>query len=322
LSFGPEESVSSTSFRGAAASPRDGRPARRTTAAAGCGLLTLSVLVAFATGCAQWSADLSEENILPVPRMSPDTVVLEQVFLTMEEGQVDLDAELWSVLDEQPLSTEVRRRLLRNGFRGGLLGTQLPAALQDLLANQPDVVQSLSEATNGQAVDMVHRPQRRQLRSGRRAQILAGQDVRESLVVLLRDEDGAVRGDTFPQAQCMFSMTSHPQGDGRVRLELTPEIQFGQPKQGWVGHEGAFRWDAERQRRIFDDLRMEVTLAAGQTFVLSSTADAAGLGRQFFNSEGAEKKTQRILLIRLAQTQFDDLFAPDRMIEPIATPTP
>lgn len=281
----------------------------------------LLALLPAVCGCAQWATELGDEKLLPLPRMSPDSVVLEQVFVTVQEGQLDLESELWSVVDEQQLSVETRRRLQRNGFRGGVLGTQLPDSLQTLLNKPPDIVASLSEASRGQGASLDERPQRRQLRAGRRAQILAGQELLASLVVLLRDDDGTLRGDTYEQAQCQFSLVSQPLADGRVRLELTPEVHYGQPKQGWVGHEGAFRWDAERQRRVLDQLRVELTLAPGETLVLSCTSDAAGVGRQFFVSERAARKHKRLLLIRLAQTQFDDLFAPERIVSPIATPS-
>ena len=272
-------------------------------------------------GCARWSTELDEDNMLPIPRMSPDSVVLEVAFVPVSGEELDLEGELWKFVDEQQLRIELRRRLLRNGFRAGVLGTQLPTAIQQLVDAQPDVVQSLAQATGDSEAALPARNQRRQLRAGRRAQIVSSPTIHESLAALYRDEDGTIRGETFTQAQCMFGLISRPLGDGRVQLEVTPEVQHGQPRQGWVGHEGAFRWDAERQRRVFDELRIEATLSPGQTLVLSTTQDAVGLGGQFFGA--ATRRTGgRLLLIRLAQTQFDDLFAPDRMVAPLATPAP
>ncbi len=281
-------------------------------------LLLLSGVV----GCARWSTELDEDNVLPIPRMSPDSVVLEVAFAPVPDEGFDLEQELWKYVDEQQLRLELRRRLLRNGFRAGVLGTQLPAPVQELVDSQPDVLESLAQGAPAAEAALPARNQRRQLRAGRRAQIVASSTIHESLAALYRDEDGTIRGDSFSQAQCMFGLISRPLGDGRVQLEITPEVQHGQPRQGWVGHEGAFRWDAERQRRVFDELRMEATLAPGQTLVLSSTQDHVGLGGQFFAGDPARRSGGRVLLIRLAQTQFDDLFAPDRMVAPLATPAP
>ena len=285
-------------------------------------LLCALILLCVAGGCAEWSAELTGDNVLPIPRMSPDSVVLEIAFVPVPEEDFDLQRELWDFVDEQHLPTELRRRLARNGFRVGIMGEQLPGSIQQLLDERTGVVESLVNAAGTSGTEPVARRERRQIRAGRRAQIVASHTVHASLVALYRDDEGAIRGDTFEHAQCVFSLISHPTGDGRVQLELTPEVQHGQPRQGWVGHEGAFRWDAERERRVFERLRIEAMLSPGQTIVLSSTHDAVGLGGQFFTPDPKRQESRRVLLIRLAQTQFDDLFAPDRMIAPLATPSP
>jgi len=80
-----------------------------------------------------------------------------------------------------------------------------------------------------------------------------------------------------------------------------------------------FRVDSSRDCDRFEDLLIETTLSPGQTFVVSASPDAVGIGAAFFAANGESQRRRRVLLLRLAQTQLDDLFAPDRSLTPIAT---
>ncbi|HTN75552.1 MAG TPA: hypothetical protein VL096_09905, partial [Pirellulaceae bacterium] len=130
---------------------------------------------------------------------------------------------------------------------------------------------------------------------------------------------GQVTGQDFVEAQCLFAVKTFPQGDSRVRMELVPEVEHGQSKQRWIGQDGAFHVESSKSHKVLDGLRMELLLSPGEVLVLSCTADQKGLGKQFF----AESKPgeQKLLMIRLAQTQYDDLFAPESVQKPIVTPT-
>ena len=65
---------------------------------------------------------------------------------------------------------------------------------------------------------------------------------------------------------------------------------------------------------------MPAVLQPGQSLVLSTTLDVKGLGESFFSHDAASGAVRRILLIRFAQTQFDDLFMPGQTSAPLATP--
>ncbi len=105
-------------------------------------------------------------------------------------------------------------------------------------------------------------------------------------------------------------MKSFPQPDGRVRLELVPELHHDQPRQRWVGNQGMFHLDASRPKRVFDDMTMSADLAPGAMLVLSSLPNRPGsLGHHFFTENG-ERLEQKLLIVRLSQTQHDGLFNP------------
>ncbi|MCA9152061.1 MAG: hypothetical protein KDA92_22310, partial [Planctomycetales bacterium] len=93
-----------------------------------------------------------------------------------------------------------------------------------------------------------------------------------------------------------------------VRVELTPEVHHGQPQATWVGGQGTFQKLTGRQREVYQDLLMGLNFQPGQTIVLSCTPDRKGLGHNFFVEDGRGDPQQKLLLIRLAQVQRDELF--------------
>ena len=132
---------------------------------------------------------------------------------------------------------------------------------------------------------------------------------------------GGLRGKTYQQAQCRFGIKPFAVGDGRVRLEMVPEIHYGQVRQRWIGDQRAFRLDAGQDEVSFDELTIDTMLAPGQTLIVASTPDAKGLGGHFFTDKIDEKLQKRLLLIRVAQTQLDDRFTSSVQTSPVAGPS-
>ena len=134
-------------------------------------------------------------------------------------------------------------------------------------------------------------------------------DVYEVLPVLVCNASG-VTGEYYDQAQGLIVVTPHLEADRRVRLELAPELRYGENKSRIVpiGQAG-FRMDHGRSRQAFDDLALQVTLLPGQMVVLGSLTNKPGsLGHYFFTREADGKLEQKLVVIRLAQTQHDGLF--------------
>jgi hypothetical protein len=247
--------------------------------------------------------------------MSPDTVVLE-IFTLEVSGEFDAAHEaVWQALDEQHLPAETRLRLAANGIGCGRCGLQLPLPLFDLIEESQPAAGEPGSPGPAPAGLLVRRLQSR---SGRRGRIVMN-GPHERLEVL-RSEAGEMRGEVYEQATCVLAVRTFPLGDGRARVELTPEIEHGPLKQRLVEGEGALRWEAGQERRVYDDLCMESLLAPGQTLVLSAAASPAGLGRSFFVKETAAGLRPVFLVVRLTQTQHDDRFGAGQAVAPIATP--
>lgn len=269
-------------------------------------------------GCMQIWPNMADDDIsLPAARMSPDSVVVEVafVYVPLDGDEDDLD-EIWSEVDEQVLPSETRRSLNENGLRAGLIGSQLPNKLQQLLESQQERADEVQRMPSGEGDEVATQQRRIHSRAGHRAEIVATGDLEEAVVLM--NDDGKVRGKRYADAQSTFSLRTFPQGDGSVEIELTPEVHYGVAKARWRGFEGSFKMETSREREVFAKQRIKATLSPGQTFIVSG--DDAGLGRLFFSDTSTEGDERRVLLLRLAQTQHDDLFAPDQLQTPLETP--
>jgi hypothetical protein len=147
-----------------------------------------------------------------------------------------------------------------------------------------------------------------QIRAGQPGEIIAS-NIYPELTVLV-SQLGQISGQNYSQAQGIFSIKSFPQPDGRVRLELVPELHHDQPIPRWVGTQGMIRLESSRPKQVYDHLTITVNLSAGSMLILSSLPDRPGsLGHHFFTESNGSLE-QKLLIVRLAQTQSDGLFIP------------
>ena len=244
--------------------------------------------------------------------MSADSVVLDMFFVRFPFGDPAVNEKLWDEIDEQPFAPQLRERLAQNGFRVGLVSGRMPVELSKLL--------ELSEkpVPNGQIEqvklsDLATQPRvvRRhlQIRAGQRSEIIAS-SVYPELTVLLRRWD-QLSGQTYRQAQGIFAAKTFPQPDGRTRLELVPELHHDQPRPHWdVGNQGVLRLESSRPREIYDDMTIAADLPPGAMLILSSLPNRQGSLGHYFLTENEGRLEQRLLIVRLSQTQHDGLFAP------------
>jgi hypothetical protein len=278
-------------------------------------VLLMLALLALA-GCA--SPIKRGKSLLTPVWMSPDAVVIELFFVRFPLGDTEANDHLWQEVDEQHFPAELRKKLAQNGFRVGLVGGQIPAALFRLLELDdkpaPTGGPSAIEVSRLASEPRVIR-RRMSLRSGVGGQIIAS-EVYSQLPVLI-GQSGEVCGQTYCQAQGLLAVKAFPEGDGRIRLEVVPEVHHDQPRQRWVGDQGVLRLEAQRPKRAFDDLGIPATLAPGDMLLLSSLPSRPGsLGHHFFTDNKGQLE-QKLLVIRLAETQHNGLFSPPEVL-PVA----
>lgn len=246
-------------------------------------------------------------------RMSPDAMVLDVFFVPVKFDDPEANVVLWQELDEQHFLPEVRRELGEHGFRVGLTGGQIPISLSRLLDLKDKPAPGSGDSTlQFDAVDSEVGVLRRHmpLRPGRRGEIHASRTY-DKVPVLATDATGHLSGRDYRKAEGVLSVKAYPQSDGRVRLDLIPELHHGDVKQRFVGDRGMWRLEAGKARKPFDELAFSATLTPGHMLVIGNLSNRPGsLGHYFLTDDSSGDLQQRFLVLRLTHTQHDDLFAP------------
>ena len=253
-------------------------------------------------------------KILQPQLMPPGTVALEVFSICIPPDNPDLAARVWEEVDEQDFPVEVRRQLEKNGFRAGTLAGQIPPALSQLLElkgkpGSAGDVQHVSIADMATPARVT--TQHMQTRAGQRYEIAAS-SVLDKMPVLA-SEAGEIHGLTYEEAQGIFALHVTPQPDGRVELELVPEVHHGQARQHLVGDQYFPRLETGRPKRAFDELKLTATLGPGAMLLLGSQSKVQGsLGHYFFlESNGRDDRfDEKLVLVRICQTQHNDLVSP------------
>lgn len=250
------------------------------------------------------------ESLLKPVNTSSDSVSLE-IFQARIPLDKDATADaLWEGIDEQKFDPELRRRLVANGLRVGIVGGSLPKELADLL----ELDGAASEAGGAQVItdqSAVPRVSRQVIQAKRREQ-------RQIHVSELRDEgqvllsrDGSFGGKTFRQMQGVYSLQAELIPGQRVKVRLTPELHHGDLKNRYAGsQQGIFMSIPSREREVFDELSMDATLAPGELLVLGCLPAAkTSLGGVFHTASAAGKDERKLILVRLLQVPPSEILA-------------
>ncbi len=276
--------------------------------------LLLVWLMLFAVqGCAKWKPDPVADSKLPLPapQMSPDSVTIETVLVRFPNESIGQLEQLWQATDESIVPLEHRRHLDKNGIRAGLLMGDLPLVVREQLQRVSSAVTTDALEYAGLAADADNRGHLFTCRAGRRRELTVRREIANPMTIVTT-RGGALSGDTFMRATALFDLRAIPHSDGTVTLRLIPEVQHGEHQQAYVSSEFGVRPEIRRQQAVWQDLAIEAKLKPQELLVIASTQPPKALGQGFFTTRTAEQTEEHVvLLIRLAKTQLDDLFAPD-----------
>ncbi len=271
----------------------------------------LAMLALLASAGCMHTAMRQGKSLLSPAQLPSDGVVLDLFFIRFPFGDTSVNNDLWREIDEQQFPLELRERLGKNGFRVGMINGEMPTKLAELLALSDKPVSHANTGeikADGTDIEPCVVCRHLQLRAAQRSEILAS-NVYPELPVLM-NKSGQVSGHTYNQAQGVFAAKALPQPDGRVRMELVPEVQYDQPRPRWTAVNGVLQLEPGRPRESFDDLKLSVDMRPGTMMVLSSLPNRPGsLGHYFFTETNGSLE-QKLLIVRLSQTQHDGLFAP------------
>lgn len=242
--------------------------------------------------------------LLPQLTMPPNVVILEIAEVELQKEQIAQLESVWREIDEQHLPPEQRRELNANGIRCGKVDDPLPPVLRKLVDPLSATEQAKAEA--GGTPQPLIRNRDIRMPKGNQKDLPVG--LAHPELTLLTKEGGALRGKTLRNAQCILKIRPEDSGDAGAKLHLEPLIVHGQTRQSWKADGGAWKMAPQREQREFPKLSINVRLAAGESVLLTATAEPRGVGRSFF-APGNDRR--RAVLIRLSHAQEDQLFAPE-----------
>ncbi len=272
-----------------------------------------------ACGCTTLRLE-GKSPLLP-PRMSPQSVVLDIFFLRIPANDTARADAVWQQADEQRFPREVRDRWSWAGFRVGLVSGQIPPALAELMRLNDEASPLVFQETGGndaESLTETDAPVRRhiQTRLGNRVEVIASETYTQ--LPFLRRDGGKLVGSSLEKAQGMFALTCSAENDGRIRLRVVPEIHHGDPHLQPVGGQGVLRLESRRDRQILEELACEAAISPGDMLVVGCLPDRRGsLGDYFLTTTQSGKREQKLLVIRLSQTQQDPLFDPQAAPQPV-----
>ncbi len=169
--------------------------------------IALWLAVLAAPGCRLFDTPTKGKTPLAPLQAGEDSVALEIFFARFHYGYPPFAEKLWEEVDEQVLPADVRRELARNGFRAGIVGSQVPVELARMLT-LTDVPQPHRQGTT---VDLEKEPTVKlrllEVRSGRRGEIIAS-PVYDHLPLLMREGEN-VKGKTYDKADGRFVLQGH-----------------------------------------------------------------------------------------------------------------
>jgi hypothetical protein len=258
-------------------------------------------------GCRSWEPTEEDAAILPPIRMRPDTVALEVAVANLDSFGADRMGQVWSELDEQAIAVEQRRTLDRNGIRCGIMSAQIPAELRALL-----------EPTKGGQPARLSDHQQIQSGYGETHDIALGPSWPQ-LAWSVTSAAARVRSGTCADATCWYELRTFPRGNGTAELELVPKIQHGQLRNRIAAQHDTLTLQPMAEEIALSEVAFACRLKPGETLIIGPTSAKRGLGEIFLAGPAGGV---RVVLVRLARTQMDDLFAPRQWQRSLTTIDP
>jgi hypothetical protein len=269
---------------------------------------TCTLLLVLVAGCSTWSHPPSEPSELPPLRPTARSTTLDIVFVRIPQDLPDPEA-IWIQVDEQHIPPALRQQLAENGIRCGLAGSQLPAALQEL-------IESTTASPAGDGLPQLVSVHRISFPPGQSREIMTS-PIRDQMIVLHNDGRTA-RGATYHEAQGGLRMRCQTDGQHQARVWLLPEIHHGPAKSRIDAGPGGFQMIMRRDIQAFEPLGIETSLAYGQHLLVTCSDPPKGLGANLFADAEAQRNYRQLLLIRLAELPPPELFPTAQRATPLA----
>jgi hypothetical protein len=255
------------------------------------------------------STDLSA-NAPAIVNQQTETVTIEIFTIHLAPHQNEFVQQLWQEVDEQSLPPQLRRELLTQGFRAGILRDVLSPALTHLLNASSE---SRSEMPLRDLQEFSMADVARETTIARNVHNLFP-DMRALIKVfddqnalpefsLFRQENGMLHGQTYTQAVGILCVSASINKDGSAQIQIVPELEYGTLERRIRTVAGVVVHEANRPRYAFEALTISQRLLPGQWIIMGATTmDSAGAGKAFFVRKISTPE-QRLLAIRLVHVR-------------------
>ncbi|QVL32180.1 hypothetical protein KIH39_25650 [Telmatocola sphagniphila] len=213
----------------------------------------------------------------------PNALFIEYALIERPMADLKLDKEIWADADEQVVEVEKRATVESNGYRVGRFGNVLPSSLQSMIANPQ--------------TDVGHRQRRLYFDSEFRLVVSKPVPKCDLLIPGLEAPDGGKT--TFFDADFGILFTAKKDGEDKILLEFTPEIQSLDRKNG-----SYVIWAASKMSNKLTNLSWKISLNPDEHIIIGTSPlreDTVGY-RSFAYGEGKEGR-QRILLLKAGRME-------------------
>jgi hypothetical protein len=254
--------------------------------------------------------DAALDKLLRPVTTSPNSVTME-IF----EARIPLDQDeqvesVWQQVDEQCLDADLRRRLLANGLRAGVIGGPLPDELSNMLGLQSAMPDEETERVV--TVDSaVPRVTRRVVQVNKlEPRPIPASELRTEARVLFND-DGNTHGKPFLEVEGRYELRAEAIPGQRVAVHLVPELHHGQLRNRYSGSDqGKLLIIPSRERETFERLTMNAELDPGELLIVGCLPGAeASLGGLLHTVQAAGRTERKFILVRVLETPASEILA-------------
>lgn len=270
--------------------------------------MLLLLLTCFASttlfGCAQlFRRSETEPTLSEQTQQAParDSIVLD---VALADRRVDdsLVQLLWDDVDEiGVLDVETKRMLNANGFRIGVAGSSVPAALNTILReskqkepNQPAWNRSTDQMPGSSVVTLFN---------GQDTLFEVGSNSALSFIEV--DKNGVAQEEPteYESVRCVIRLTAEKMQEGWIKLRFLPEIHHGaNANHLTVATDGLKYKKSQRIEKLYR-YQFEVTLNPGEIAIIGANeSDDNRPGRRFLTNQGAAELSHKLITVRFLET--------------------
>jgi hypothetical protein len=264
-------------------------------------------------------------SLLSKPKSAPNSMAVEFAKVLVPTYRRRILETMWDQVDQQIIDLEQRQRIIANGIRAGVAGQTLPLNLRSLMQPLPiaedqlnDLQKQLLQAglMSPEPVVMDHvritlHPQQ--------PRDLEVSGPRQELIWTWSTPQGQSR-HRYETARTMLRLSGQPEAGSRIRFSALPYVLHGPMLPRYQADESRpFDVGVGQTETSFPEAGIELPMKLGETFLIGPTFQVGSvtethlMGREFFH------QTQPIsgdwlILIRLIECRFDDLFHDDHSV--------